>query len=75
MKLNIRRPCNTFSRKRKGRRGLIEKLLSLARADAGRESLEIRRLDLGDTMRQIANDWRHEMASHQLRFTENVTDR
>src|SRR4029077_4252402 len=53
--------------------GLIEKLLSLARADAGRESLEIRRLDLGETMRQIASDWHHVMATHQLRFMENLT--
>ena len=49
---------------------LIEKLLSLARADAGRESLDIRRLNLGETVRQIATDWHHVMATHQLRFTE-----
>ena len=52
---------------------LIEKLLSLARADAGRESLDIRRLDLGETVRQIATNWQHVMTTHQLRFTENFT--
>ena len=54
---------------------LVEKLLSLARADAGRESLDFRRLDLGDTVRRTALDWRQAMATHQLQFTENVTDR
>jgi heavy metal sensor kinase len=52
---------------------LIETLLSLARADAGRESLDIRRLDLGETVRQIATDWQHVMTTHQLRFTERLT--
>jgi signal transduction histidine kinase len=54
---------------------LIEKLLSLARADAGRESLDIRRLDLGETVRQIVLDWRNVMASRQLRFTDDITAR
>ena len=54
---------------------LVEKLLSLARADAGRESLDFRRLDLGETVRRTALDWCQAMATHQLRFTENVTDR
>jgi heavy metal sensor kinase len=51
---------------------LVEGLLSLARADAGRESLDIRRLDLGDTVRQIAGTWQHAMASRQLRFSSNI---
>ncbi len=54
---------------------LVEKLLSLARADAGRESLDMRRLDLGDTVREVANDWHHVMATHQLRFTESLAAR
>ena len=54
---------------------LIEKLLSLARADAGRESMDIRDLDLRETMRQIATHWHQVMATHQLRFTENLTAR
>jgi heavy metal sensor kinase len=51
---------------------LVEELLSLARADAGGESLDIRPVDLGDTVRQIAVNWQHAMASHHLRFTSNV---
>ena len=54
---------------------LIEKLLSLARADGGRESLDIRVLDLGETVRQIVLDWRNVMASRQLRFTDDITAR
>jgi len=54
---------------------LVEKLLSLARADAGRESLDMRRLDLGDTVREVANDWHYVMATHQLRFTESLAAR
>jgi signal transduction histidine kinase len=29
-------------------------------------------VDLGDTVRQIAVNWQHAMASHHLRFTSNV---
>lgn len=54
---------------------LIERLLSLARADAGRESLEIRPLDLTQTVCQIAADWHGVMATHQLKFTESLPDR
>lgn len=54
---------------------LVEKLLSLARADAGRESLDFRRIDLGETVRRAALDWCQAMATHQLRFTESVTNR
>ena len=52
---------------------LVEKLLSLARADAGGESLDIRRLDLGETMRQVALDWHRVMTAHRLHFTEHFT--
>ena len=52
---------------------LVEKLLSLARADAGGESLDIRRLDLGETVRQVALDWHGVMAAHRLQFTEHFT--
>lgn len=54
---------------------LVEKLLSLARADAGGESLEIRRLELGETVRQVALDWHGVMTAHRLQFTENLTTR
>jgi heavy metal sensor kinase len=51
---------------------LVEELLSLARADAGRESLDIRRMNLGDTVRQIGVNWQQAMASRQMRFTSDV---
>jgi signal transduction histidine kinase len=54
---------------------LIEELLSLARADAGSESLDIHRLDLVETVRLTALNWRQAMAAHQLRFTQSLTDR
>ena len=54
---------------------LVEKLLLLARADAGGESLEIRRLELGETVRQVALDWHGVMTAHRLQFTENLTTR
>jgi heavy metal sensor kinase len=54
---------------------LVERLLSLARADAGRESLEIHPLDLTQTVRQIAADWQGVMAAHRLKFTESLADR
>jgi heavy metal sensor kinase len=54
---------------------LIEKLLSLARADAGRESLDIRQIDLGKTVRDAALDWRQVMIGQQLRFVQRLTDR
>jgi len=51
---------------------LIENLLSLARADSGRESLDIRRLDLRDAVQNAANDWRRPIADQGLRFIEDV---
>jgi heavy metal sensor kinase len=51
---------------------LIEELLSFARVDAGRESLDIRRMNVGDTVRQIAANWQHAMASRQMHFTSKV---
>jgi len=51
---------------------LIENLLSLTRADSGRESLDIRRLDLRDAVQNAANDWRRPIADQGLRFIEDV---
>ena len=53
---------------------LIEKLLSLARADAGRESLEIRSMNLRETMQKVVDDWRQVVAVHRLDFTQNISD-
>jgi heavy metal sensor kinase len=51
---------------------LIENLLSLARADAGRESLDIRNLDFRDIVQNAANNWRRPIAAQGLAFTEDV---
>ena len=52
---------------------LIEKLLSLARADAGRQTLDIRPMNLRETVDQVASDWRLTVSEHQLVLKEHVT--
>lgn len=52
---------------------LVEKLLSLARADSGREALEIRSVDLRATVLRAAGEWRAVANVRNLRFTETVT--
>jgi heavy metal sensor kinase len=54
---------------------LIEKLLSIARADAGRESLDIRPMNLKETMQKVVNDWRQVVTAHRLNFTQNILDK
>jgi signal transduction histidine kinase len=58
-----------------GTSSLIEKLLALARADAGREALDIGPLDLRSTVLQATHDWANAMATHDLRFTSFIGDR
>ena len=53
---------------------LIEQLLALARADAGRETLDIQRLDLRDIVLQSAENWRHTIAENNLQFAESIID-
>ena len=53
---------------------LIEKLLALARADAGRESLEVCDFDFRETLRTAAGDWRQTMSDHQLLFSETLPE-
>jgi heavy metal sensor kinase len=53
---------------------LIEKLLSLARADAGREKLDIGEVDLRDIVLHTAEDWRQFIAEHNLQFVTNIVD-
>lgn len=50
---------------------LMEKLLSLARADSGRESLPLRRLDLRQLVQDLAADWRQPIAANH-RLVENL---
>jgi heavy metal sensor kinase len=53
---------------------LIEELLALARADAARESLDIRRLNLRETVQTVVNNWRQVIAAHRLNLTERLDD-
>lgn len=48
---------------------LIEQLLALARADAGREALNIQKVDLEEIALQSAVGWRQKIAEHDLQFT------
>jgi len=52
---------------------LIEKLLSLARADAGRESLDLRRLNVQEIVEKVVVDWRPAIADSHHKFRENLT--
>src|SRR5713101_3781564 len=52
---------------------LVEKLLSLARADSGREALEIRPFNLRETVLKVASEWRIVAGPEALRFTEAIT--
>jgi signal transduction histidine kinase len=51
---------------------LIETLLSLARADAGREKLDMKPVDLGQLTRKAADQWRHTIAAKHLNFSEDL---
>jgi heavy metal sensor kinase len=53
---------------------MVEKLLSLTRADSGREVLEIRPVDLRAAVLRAAAEWRTVAASRALGFVESVTD-
>jgi two-component system, OmpR family, heavy metal sensor histidine kinase CusS len=53
---------------------LIDKLLSLARSDAGKETLEISSLDLREMIARTADDWRQTMAGRKLKFAVGITD-
>jgi heavy metal sensor kinase len=53
--------------------GLIEELLSLARADSGRETLRIASVDLCAMVQEISEQWRELMATRDLAFTRELT--
>jgi len=53
---------------------MVEKLLSLARADSGREVLEIRPVDLREMVMRAAGEWRTVASLRTLEFTEAVTN-
>jgi heavy metal sensor kinase len=52
---------------------MVEKLLSLARADSGREALEIRPIDLREMVMRAAGEWRTVASLRTLEFTDAVT--
>lgn len=51
---------------------LIEKLLSLARADSGREMLQIGPVDIREIVGSVASEWRSIANYRNLAFTEKV---
>jgi len=53
---------------------LVDELLSLARADSGRETLRIASVDLSTIVREVSEQWRELMAARNLTFTCEVTD-
>lgn len=54
--------------------GLIEELLSLARADSGRETLRVASLDLSALVREVGEQWRELMAARNLIFNRALTN-
>jgi heavy metal sensor kinase len=53
---------------------LIEQLLSLARADSGREMLRMHRVDVSAVLNDVADAWKKLAAIRTLRFSTNVDD-
>lgn len=53
---------------------LVEELLSLARADAGRESLHLNPLDLRSLIVEAADEWRQLLEVRKLQFKPHLVD-
>jgi heavy metal sensor kinase len=53
---------------------LIESLLALARADAGRESLNMQPVDLGKVTQDAVQDWGPRIFAHSLIFEDQITE-
>jgi heavy metal sensor kinase len=53
---------------------LIEELLALARADSGRQSLNIQPIDLRGTLQEVASGWRAVASVRGLQFSERTMD-
>jgi heavy metal sensor kinase len=51
---------------------LIEQLLSLARADSGREALRMQAVDLNLTLRDVAESWRQVAGLRNLQFSASI---
>lgn len=53
---------------------LVEELLTLARADSGRENLHLTLLDLRSVIAETASEWRQLVESRNLQFTKAIAD-
>jgi heavy metal sensor kinase len=53
---------------------LIEELLALARADSGRESLDVHPIDLLPLLHESASKWKQVAESRSLQFEEHLND-
>jgi len=53
---------------------LIEELLALARADSGRQSLNIQPMDLRGALKEVASGWRQVANVRGLQFSERILD-
>jgi len=51
---------------------LIEQLLALARADSGRETLQMQAVDLGLTLRDVAESWQQVASVRNLEFSRSI---
>jgi heavy metal sensor kinase len=55
--------------------GLIEQLLSLARADSGREALQMEPVNLQQTLRSVVDGWEQVATIRNLQFSVNLNAR
>lgn len=53
---------------------LVEELLSLARADSGRENVHLTIIDLRSAIAETANEWRQLVESRNLQFVQTIAD-
>jgi heavy metal sensor kinase len=53
---------------------LIEELLALARADSGRQALNIQPIDLRGALQEVASGWRQVANVRGLQFSERILD-
>ncbi len=51
---------------------LIEQLLSLARADSGRETLDMQPVDLRESLRSVVEAWKQVATARNLQFCANI---
>lgn len=54
--------------------GLIEQLLSLARADSGSEVLHMESVDLSQVLRAVAESWQQLAAIRNVQFSSSIVD-